>query len=229
MTALLDPGTFNGTIYSNGWTAPSGGDTAIIEPATGDELGRTGLAKESDVDKASAGAAAAQKDWAAASFEERAAVLRRAGLLIEQHSDEIRTWVVRETGAVAGAAEFFVGLARQECYEAAALASQPPGQLLPTNQPRLSMLKRVPAGVVGVISPFNVPLVLSMRSVAPALALGNAVVLKPDLRTPVRPWSPTRASPSSPSRAPPRPAAPSARPRDVTSSGRTWNSAATRR
>ena len=47
------------------------------------------------------------------------------------------------------------------------------------------MLKRVPAGVVGVISPFNVPLILSIRSVAPALALGNAVVLKPDLRTPV--------------------------------------------
>ena len=47
------------------------------------------------------------------------------------------------------------------------------------------MLKRVPVGVVGVISPFNVPLVLSIRSVAPALALGNAVVLKPDLRTPV--------------------------------------------
>ena len=62
---------------------------------------------------------------------------------------------------------------------------QPTGQILPTNQPRLSLLRRVPVGVVGVISPFNVPLILSIRSVAPALALGNAVVLKPDLRTPV--------------------------------------------
>ena len=43
----------------------------------------------------------------------------------------------------------------------------------------------MPVGVVGVISPFNVPLILSIRSVAPALALGNAVVLKPDLRTPI--------------------------------------------
>ncbi|MFL6126829.1 benzaldehyde dehydrogenase [Actinophytocola sp.] len=185
MTALLDPGTFNGTVYSGGWTVPSGGSRAIIEPATGAELGRTGLADESDVDKAAAGAAAAQRDWAAASFEERAGVLRRAGTLVEQHFEEIKTWVIRETGAVVGAAEFFVGVAAQECYEAAALASQPPGQLLPTNQPRLSMLKRVPAGVVGVISPFNVPLILSIRSVAPALALGNAVVLKPDPRTPV--------------------------------------------
>jgi benzaldehyde dehydrogenase (NAD) len=185
MTALLDPSNFAGTIYSNGWTAANGGDTAIIEPATGEELGRTGVADESDVDKACAGAAAAQRDWAAASFDERAAVLRRAGTLIEQHLEEIRTWVVRETGAVAGMAEFAVGVAAQECYEAAALASQPPGQILHSSQPRLSMLRRVPAGVVGVISPFNVPLILSIRSVAPALALGNAVVLKPDIRTPV--------------------------------------------
>jgi benzaldehyde dehydrogenase (NAD) len=185
MTAIVDPSTFNGTVYSNGWVTPKGGDTAIIEPATGEELGRTGVANESDVDKASAAAAAAQKDWGAAPFDERAAVLRKAGTLIEQNFDELRTWVIRETGAVPGAAEFFVGVAAQECYEAAALASQPPGLLLPTNQPRLSLLRRVPAGVVGVISPFNVPMILSTRSVAPALALGNAVVLKPDLRTPV--------------------------------------------
>jgi benzaldehyde dehydrogenase (NAD) len=185
MTGLLDASTFAGTVYSNGWVAANGGDTAIIEPATGEELGRTGVADESDVDKACAGAAAAQKEWAAATFEERAAVLRKAGALIEQSADELQTWVIRETGAVPGLAGFAVGVAAQECYEAAALASQPPGLLLPTNQPRLSMLRRVPAGVVGVISPFNVPLILSIRSVAPALALGNAVVLKPDLRTPV--------------------------------------------
>ena len=185
MTALLDPSTFAGTIYSGGWITANGGDIPIIEPATGDELGRTGVADESDVDKACAAAATAQRDWAAATFDERAAVLRKAGMLIEQNLDEIRTWVVRETGAVPGMAEFAVGVAAQECYEAAALASQPPGLLLHSNQPRLSMLKRVPAGVVGVISPFNVPLILSIRSVAPALALGNAVVLKPDLRTPV--------------------------------------------
>ena len=185
MTALLEPTSFAGNLYSGGWVAAHGGDTAIIEPATGAELGRTGVADASDVDRACAAAAAAQRDWAAATFDERAAVLRRAGLLIEQHADEIRGWVVRETGAVPDMAAFAVGVAAQECYEAAALASQPPGQILPTSQPRLSLLRRVPVGVVGVISPFNVPLILSIRSVAPALALGNAVVLKPDVRTPV--------------------------------------------
>lgn len=135
--------------------------------------------------RAAEAAAAAQPDWAATNFEERAAVLRAAGGLIERYADEIQQWVVRETGAVAALAAFAVGVAKQECYEAAALASQPIGEILPSNQPRLSLLRRVPVGVVGVISPFNVPLILSVRSIAPALALGNAVVLKPDVRTPV--------------------------------------------
>ena len=182
---LLDAKAFHGQIYSNGWTTARGGDTAIVEPATGAELGRTGVADAEDVARASAAAAAAQPAWAATNFEERAAVLRRAGDLIHKHAAEIRRWMSRETGAIDGLAAFAVGVAAQECYEAAALASRPLGEILPSNQPRLSLLRRVPVGVVGVISPFNVPLILSTRSVAPALALGNAVVLKPDLRTPV--------------------------------------------
>ena len=59
------------------------------------------------------------------------------------------------------------------------------GTLLPTQNGKLSIAKRVPLGVVGVISPFNFPLYLALRAVAPALALGNAVVLKPDERTAV--------------------------------------------
>jgi benzaldehyde dehydrogenase (NAD) len=80
-------------------------------------------------------------------------------------------------------AGFAVHVAAQECYEAAALPSRPYGELLPSEEPRLSMVRRRPVGVVGVISPFNVPIILGIRSVAPALALGNAVILKPDPRT----------------------------------------------
>jgi benzaldehyde dehydrogenase (NAD) len=182
---LLDPSAFAGSVHSGGWTAPRGGSAPIVAPATGEELGITGVADAADVADACAAAAAAQREWAAASYADRAAVLRRAGALVEEHADELRSWVTRETGAVPGLAAFAVGVAAQECYEAAALASRPPGELLPTTEPRLSLLRRVPVGVVGVISPFNVPLILSIRSVAPALALGNAVVLKPDVRTPV--------------------------------------------
>src|ERR1700759_4667105 len=82
-------------------------------------------------------------------------------------------------------AGFAVHVAEQECYEAASLPSRPYGELVPSEQPRLSMSRRIPVGVVGVISPFNVPIILGIRSVAPALALGNAVILKPDPRTAV--------------------------------------------
>ena len=185
MTAVLDPNTFAGSVYSGGWVPPHGGVAPIVAPATGEELGTTGVADATDVAEACAAAAGAQREWAAASYADRAAVLRRAGALIEEHAEELRGWVIRETGAVPGLAGFAVGVAAQECYEAAALASRSPGEILPTAEPRRSLLRRVPVGVVGVISPFNVPLILSIRSVAPALALGNAVVLKPDLRTPV--------------------------------------------
>jgi benzaldehyde dehydrogenase (NAD) len=68
---------------------------------------------------------------------------------------------------------------------AAALPTQPQGLVLPSTPGRLSFARRVPHGVVGVISPFNFPLILSIRAVAPALATGNAVVLKPDPQTPL--------------------------------------------
>ena len=61
----------------------------------------------------------------------------------------------------------------------------PPGEVLRSMQPRLSFSRRVPVGVVGVIAPFNSPILLALRAIAPALAVGNAVVLKPDPRTAV--------------------------------------------
>jgi len=182
---FFDPALWDGKVFTGDWITPAGGSTEILEKATGGSLGLTGVADAGDVAASAASAAAAQRAWAATSFEERAAVLRRAGALIEANAAELRDWVVRETGAVPGLGDFAVGVATQECYEAAGLAHRPVGEILQSNQPRLSLIKRVPVGVVGVISPFNVPLILSIRSVAPALALGNAVVLKPDLRTPV--------------------------------------------
>jgi benzaldehyde dehydrogenase (NAD) len=92
---------------------------------------------------------------------------------------------MRETGSIGPFAGFQIMTSAEECYEAAALASAPYGELLRSSMPRLSMARRVPVGVVGVIAPFNVPTILSIRAVAPALALGNAVLLKPDPRTAV--------------------------------------------
>src|SRR4029079_5139676 len=127
----------------------------------------------------------AQTAWAATGFEERAAVLRAAGRVFEDQAASLRDWIVRETGGIAPKADLELHIAAQECFEAASLTSRPLGELIPSAQPRLSLARRRPSGVVGVISPFNFPLILSIRSVAPALALGNAVVLKPDARTSV--------------------------------------------
>src|SRR5215211_1479871 len=182
---LLEEKTWDGRIFTGHWSDPSGGDAAVVEPATGAELGRIGIAGAEDVARAGTEAATAQRSWAATPFTERAAVLRRAGDLWTEHADELGQWLVREAGSVQGKAAFELNIAAQECYEAAALPSRAYGELLPDQQPRLSMSRRVPVGVIGVIAPFNAPLILSIRSVAPALALGNAVLLKPDPRTAV--------------------------------------------
>jgi len=183
---LLDGVDWQGSIFKAGtWTPARGGDYAVMEPATGGELARMGRATAEDVEDAAIAAAAAQRDWAALPYPARAAVLRRAGDLWAEHAEEISGWNVREVGTVPGMAGFALHVAAQECYEAAALPSRAIGEILPSEEPRLSMARRMPAGVVGVISPFNVPIILGIRSVAPALALGNAVLLKPDPRTAV--------------------------------------------
>jgi benzaldehyde dehydrogenase (NAD) len=183
---LLDQAQWANRIFIGGsWVAASGGTRAVVEPATGAVLGHTGVADANDVAKAAENAAEAQRAWAATPHPARAAVLRTAAQLWSRYAEEISWWNIREVGAVPGMAGFALHVAEQECYEAAALPSQPYGVLLPSEQPRLSMARRMPAGVVGVISPFNVPIILGIRSVAPALALGNAVILKPDPRTAV--------------------------------------------
>lgn len=182
--SLLTDREWTSKIFTGTWSGAHG-DAPVLAPATGAEIGRVGLASAADVAASARSAARAQRGWAAAPFEERAAVLRRAGDLFTEHAEEVASWLGREAGSAAGKAGFEAHLAVTESYESAALASQPSGEVLRTAKPRLSLARRVPAGVVGVIAPFNFPLILGMRSVAPALALGNAVVLKPDPRTAV--------------------------------------------
>ena len=183
---FLDESTWTDRIYIDGeWVPGSGGAFEVIEPATGARLGSIGRADATDLARAAEGAARAQREWAATPHPQRAAVLRRAGALWSEHADEISWWNIREVGAVPGMAGFAVHVAEQECFEASSLPGRSYGELIPSEQPRLSMARRVPVGVVGVISPFNVPIILGIRSVAPALALGNAVILKPDPRTAV--------------------------------------------
>ena len=182
---FLDPKTWTGRLYLDGWRPGGGGERSVVEPATGETLGSVGMASVADVGSATKRAVEAQQQWASSSYEAKAAVLRRAGELWSRHSEEVGGWLVRESGCIAPFGGFQTWFAANACYEAAGLASMPFGEIVRTAQPHFSFTRRLPVGVVGVISPFNAPLILSIRAVAPALALGNAVILKPDPRTAV--------------------------------------------
>jgi benzaldehyde dehydrogenase (NAD) len=182
---LLDEATWTGRIFSDGWVdAPETSENT--EPATGEMLGTAGAGNAEAVAKAAASAAEAQREWAATPFTERVAVVRRAGEVLERHRAELIRWLVREGGAIPPKADNEISASIGQFEMAAALISHPLGVTLPTLVPgRTSMARRVPVGVVGVICPWNFPVVLPARSVGPALALGNAVVLKSDPNTPI--------------------------------------------
>ncbi|WDS34634.1 benzaldehyde dehydrogenase [Pseudoxanthomonas sp.] len=171
-------------VFTGQWRA-TGVTQAVTEPATGNTLGSIGMADAAQVATSAAAARAAQQAWAAAPYEERAQVLRKAAQLAEQYTPQIIEWIVRESGSTQPKAGFEASINAKALHEAAALPSRAVGEVLPSVPGRLSLARRRPLGVVGVISPFNFPLYLAMRAVAPALALGNAVVLKPDPRTAV--------------------------------------------
>lgn len=177
---------WEGRIFVNGWREASGGTIDVLEKATGAKLTHVGVADKDDVDHAARGAAEAQIAWAATPFDQRAEVMREAARLLKNRAEEFQQWNVREAGSIPAKADWELHATYEQILMSAALPMQPTGTIFPSTMPgRTNYWRRVPIGVVGVISPWNFPLLLTMRSVAPALALGNAVVLKPDLQTPV--------------------------------------------
>jgi aldehyde dehydrogenase (NAD+) len=169
------------------WRHGSGdGFSEDKDPYTNDVLARIPLASAGDLDKAYRAAAAAQPRWAAMLPEERAAVLRRAAGIMEARREEIVDWLVHESGSTRSKAQVEWEYAHGVTLEASTFPSRASGSIVPTNIPgKESRVYRHPVGVVGMISPWNFPTHLSSRSIAPAMALGNAVVLKPASDTPV--------------------------------------------
>lgn len=181
---FLNTGVWNGKLFLSGWNAASKAHE-ILEPATGSVLTRVGMATPDDVTEAAKRAKTAQAAWVALPYEQRAAIFRKAAAIIERESEGMTQWIVRETGCIPPKAGVELHMAVGILNEAAGMVTQPSGLVLPSDGGRISLARRVPHGVVGVISPFNFPLILSIRAVAPALAAGNTVVLKPDPHTPI--------------------------------------------
>ncbi|HEX4112807.1 MAG TPA: benzaldehyde dehydrogenase [Stellaceae bacterium] len=176
--------TWRGRLFGNDWYAGAGA-IDVLEPSNGAKLTSVGNASAKDIRKAAAEARAAQRDWAATPYEKRAAILRKAARLLEDNQEELIPWIARETGGIPAKAGFEIHVVSEILYRSSAMCTEPQGLVLPSDPGRISLARRIPRGVIGIISPFNFPLILSMRAVAPALAVGNAVVLKPDPRTPL--------------------------------------------
>ena len=179
--AFLGTG-WEGKLFNGDWVAaPTIAD--VLEPATAGVLTRTGIGGAAEIAAAAQAATAAQPAWFATHERQREAILLKAAALFETHAEELALWIARETGAIIPKGQHEVREAVEICRAAAALLHHIPSQVLPSTPERLSIARRVPLGVVGVISPFNFPLILGLRAVAPALAIGNGVVLKPDPQT----------------------------------------------
>ncbi|MFF1443094.1 aldehyde dehydrogenase family protein [Streptomyces sp. NPDC058295] len=180
------PAGWAGKIYSGGWRDSEGGTQQVIEPATGRTLAEVGVASPADVARAGARAAHAAGGWAAATPSRRIEILLRVSAALRGHSATVRDWIVRESAGVPAKGDYEIAAALAQLTHSVALASLPQGEVLaPQISGGGSLAWRVPLGVVGVITPWNAPLLFAMRALAPALALGNAVLLKPDPLTPV--------------------------------------------
>ena len=185
--ALLTPDElWTGKIFSNGWKKPGLGTEDVIEKATGKKLGETGIASPADILTAATSAHKAQKEWAKIPGPKRGDILREFSRLLLVHASEVADQLTRETGSIRAKAQWEVQITAREFLEAAALGGQPQGVLTATLEAGFqSIARRVPLGVIGIITPWNSPIILAARAIGPALAMGNAVILKPDTKTPI--------------------------------------------
>jgi benzaldehyde dehydrogenase (NAD) len=184
--ALAPRAVWSGKIFTDRWQMSAGGTQQVFEKATGAVLGEVGLAAKDDVAAAAIIAKRAQRLWAGMPGPHRGDILRAfSGILIE-HANIVAEWIVRETGSIGMKGRWEVHTGAREVQEVSAIASQPMGHILATEVAgRTSMARRVPIGVVAAITPWNSPFLLALRAIAPALATGNAVLLKPDPQTPI--------------------------------------------
>ncbi|MBA3866410.1 MAG: aldehyde dehydrogenase family protein [Solirubrobacterales bacterium] len=169
------------------WRRGSSGERrADVDPWSGETLVEIPLAAESDLDQAYQAAGDAQREWASRPPAARAQVMLAAAETLRGRREEIVGWLVRESGGTVAKAELECDLVLGGLMEAASVPHRVLGRINPSDIPgKESRIYRVPAGVIAVISPWNFPLQLSNRSLAPALAAGNAVVLKPASDTPI--------------------------------------------
>src|ERR687897_1483953 len=185
MTVNAIEKTVRGLHIGGEWSEASGGETFDDnDPFTGDVVASVPAGTREDARRAIEAAAAAFPAWSKAPPGERQRIFLKAADILESRTEEIASWLTRETGSTFGFAmfqlQFVPGLFRQ----AAALGYQPMGEIIPSDTGAFAMGIRRPVGVVGAIAPWNAALILSARSFASPIAVGNTVVLKPSELSP---------------------------------------------
>ncbi|MGW7273595.1 aldehyde dehydrogenase family protein [Streptomyces sp. NPDC054864] len=156
----------------------------VLNPATEELVATVPAATPQDIDAAVARAASAQVKWAAAAPADRARLLRRFATVVDEHLEELAQLEVREAGHVIGNARWEAGNVRDLLDFAAGGVERLSGRQIPVPG-GLNVTILEPLGVVGVIAPWNFPMPIAAWGTAPALAAGNAVILKPAETTPL--------------------------------------------
>jgi acyl-CoA reductase-like NAD-dependent aldehyde dehydrogenase len=156
----------------------------VLNPATEELVATVPAATPADVDAAVARAAAAQHGWAAAAPADRARLLRRYAAVVDEHIEELARLEVTEAGHTLGNARWEAGNVRDLLDFAAGGVERLNGRQIPVPG-GLDITILEPLGVVGVIAPWNFPMPIAAWATAPALAAGNAVILKPAETTPL--------------------------------------------
>ncbi|WP_374190402.1 aldehyde dehydrogenase [Streptomyces sp. NE5-10] len=156
----------------------------VLNPATEELVATVPAATPADVDAAVARAATAQTAWAAAAPADRARLLRRFAAVVDAHTEELALLEVREAGHTIGNARWEAGNVRDLLDYAAGGVERLNGRQIPVPG-GLDVTLLEPLGVIGVIAPWNFPMPIAAWAFAPALAAGNAVLLKPAETTPL--------------------------------------------
>ena len=168
--------------------AADGATFDVVNPATGKVVATAPLGGRTDVDRAVAAAQSAfedRKGWATWAAGKRGRSLAKFAALIKDHSEELAQLESRNGGKpISGARGEVIGASLVFDYYAGA-ANKIFGQTIPVTKPGLDITLREPIGVVGLIVPWNFPLLMAAWKVAPALAAGNTAILKPASYTPL--------------------------------------------
>jgi betaine-aldehyde dehydrogenase len=163
-----------------------GGKTAtLVNPATGEAWVEVAAASIEDVDRAVQIADLARKDWRKVNSRDRTHILLKLASLIREQAEDLAQLESRNVGKPIREARDEVGLAA-DCFEYyAGVINKVGGQTIPVAANGMGMTLREPIGVCGLIAPWNFPIAITAWKVAPALAMGNTIVLKPASQTPL--------------------------------------------